>query len=67
MESIRHEVLKEGFQDYRALKALEEKIGRDKVVEFIRAEGVLDFNTYKRDDNWFIGFREKINNLLISE
>lgn len=67
VESIRHEVLKEGFQDYRALKALEEKIGRDKVVEFIRAEGVLDFNTYKRDDNWFIGFREKINNLLISE
>lgn len=64
VESIRHETLSDAFQDYRALKTLESKKGRDFVVNFLSDEGIKDFNTYPRDDRWFIGFRNRLNGLI---
>lgn len=64
VESLRHEVLFDGFQDYMALKRLEEKKGREFVVDFIKKQGVVDFNTYPRDDIWFINYRQELNRLI---
>ena len=64
VESLRHEVLFDGFQDYMALKRLEEKKGREFVVDFIKKQGVVDFNTYPHDDLWFINYRQELNRLI---
>ena len=64
VESLRHEVLFDGFQNYMALKRLEEKKGREFVVDFIKKQGVVDFNTYPHDDLWFINYRQELNRLI---
>lgn len=62
-ESLRLKVLYNGFEDMRALKLLESKIGRDKVLEFIDKDlfKPLTFMEYPHENDWLIGMREAIN------
>lgn len=60
--SIRIKVFSEALSDFRALRLVEEKFGREKALELI--EDVKDFNTYPSDAEYYISLREKINQLL---
>lgn len=60
--SIRIKVFNEALQDLRALKLLEDKIGRDAVMEMV--EKVESFNVYPSDAEYFIALREAINEKL---
>ncbi len=62
-ESLRLKVFYDGFEDLMALKLLESKIGRDKVLEFIDKDlfKPLTFMEYPHENDWLLEFREKIN------
>ena len=65
LDSARHEVFCEGLHDYRALKTLEKKIGRDKVLALLKAEGVEEgFKKYPKSAAWHVAFREKIDRMI---
>ena len=65
-ESIRLMVQDEAIGDYRALCLLEEKIGREQVMDLIRQEAgmELSFRQYPRNAEFVLGLREKVNGLL---
>lgn len=61
LDSIRHELTFDAFQDIAALELLENKIGREKVKAFLRKEGVKEgFREYPRDARWHLKLRRKI-------
>lgn len=63
IESIRMEVLYEALQDLRALRLLEELIGRDAVLAALD-EGLAEpitFSRYPRDAAWILSKRDWIN------
>lgn len=63
VDSIHGEVFREALQDLRALRMLEEKIGRDATVSLIH-EGQkerLSMNAYPRDAEWLLNLRERVN------
>lgn len=60
-KSVRYEVFADGIQDYRALKALERRKGREFVVNMLKDEGVTGLNVYPRSAEWHREFRRKIN------
>ncbi len=63
VDSIRHEVMREALQDLRALRLLEEKIGRDKVCAILE-KGLgyeLKMDKYPQDAEWLLNMRENIN------
>ncbi len=66
LESLRLKVFYDGFQDIMALRLLENKIGREKVIEIIEKElpGPLTFFEYPREAEWILETREKINKLI---
>ncbi len=66
IESLRLKVFYDAFQDLSALKALEKKIGREKVIGILEKdlEKPLTFKEYPRDDNWLLSVREKVNNMI---
>ena len=63
LESLRLKVLNDAFQDLSALRTLEKKIGREKVLEILEKdlEKPLTFKEYPHDDNWLLTIREKVN------
>ncbi len=63
LESLRLKVFYDGFQDILALKLLESKIGREKVLEFIDKDlfKPLTFMEYPHENEWLLEMREKIN------
>lgn len=63
LESLRLKVLNDGFEDLRALRLLESKIGREKVLEFIDKDlfKPLTFMEYPHENDWLLEMREKIN------
>lgn len=66
IDSIRGMVMREALQDLRALRKLEKKIGREKVVSMLqngRSEPIT-FADYPDDPKWILSVREKINDLL---
>lgn len=66
-ESIRTIVLYNAFNDYRALKYLEELTSKEKVVELIDSElfEELTFDEYPKSDLYIIALRNKINEEII--
>ncbi|MBR4858055.1 MAG: DUF4091 domain-containing protein [Clostridia bacterium] len=65
-ESLRLKVFYDGFQDLKALRLLESKIGRDKVLEFIDKDlfKPLTFMEYPHETEWLLEFRENINRMI---
>ena len=65
-ESIRIMVQDEAIRDYRALYALEERLGREKVMELIREEAgmELSFRQYPKGEDFILGLRRKVDELL---
>jgi hypothetical protein len=63
IESLRLDVFYEAIQDLRALKLLEELIGRDAVLDMLEdgLEKPITFSEYPRDDEWILKKREQIN------
>ena len=59
-------VQNEAINDYRALYALESRMGRDKVMELIRQEAgmELSFRQYPKGNEFILNLREKVNALL---
>ncbi len=66
LESLRLKVFYDAFQDLSALKTLEKKIGRAKVLEILEKdrEKPLTFKEYPHDDNWLLSMRETINQMI---
>ena len=64
LDSLRHEVFYEGVQDYKALKALEAKLGRRGVLTLLEREGVHGFDAYPHTRGWLAALRQKVNDLL---
>lgn len=66
LESLRLKVFYDGFQDMMALKLLESKIGREKVIEFIDKDlfKPLTFMEYPHETEWLLETREKINQMI---
>ena len=61
LDSLRHEVLFEGLQDYAALKLLEEKIGRENVLALLEENGVkANFTDYPKSAEWLLAFRKEV-------
>ena len=65
-ESIRLMVFEEALNDYRALRLLEARIGREQVMELIRREAgmELSFTRYPRSAEFILRLREKVNRML---
>ena len=65
LDSIRHEVFFDGFQDYSALLLLEQKIGRKNVLAFLKKHGYeKSFTDYPKYANALIAFRQELNELI---
>ena len=68
IDSLKYEVFMECLQDMRALRLLEEKIGRNATVELL--ENGLDYqlkmDRYPSEAAWLLDLREKINRKLAS-
>ena len=62
--SMRSETLAMAFEDFDLLYTLEKKIGRAKVVDMIKAEGVDGFTVYPRSAVWHTGFITNIKREL---
>lgn len=65
VDSLRNEVFFDALQDYSALKMLESKIGREKVVKLLTDNGLkCNLTDYPRDAVWHINLRKKINSII---
>ena len=63
LNSLRHKVFHDGFQDLRALRLLEELKGRKYVLKLIE-EGLdvpLSFTCYPHEQEWLLSLRKRIN------
>ncbi len=67
LDSIRHEVFADGLQDLRALELLEEKIGRDNVLEFLKdgRSEAFKMTDYPRDPEFLNELRPRIYRRLL--
>ncbi len=66
VDSLRHEVFREAMQDLRTLQALEDRIGRDRVVEIVQ-QGVpypITMSRYPKDAGWYQDLILRVNNVL---
>ncbi|NNJ30263.1 DUF4091 domain-containing protein [Lacrimispora defluvii] len=65
-ESIRLMVLYEAIQDHRALKLLEQYIGREAVIDLLEEDlsEPITFQTYPKSAAYLISVRNKINRML---
>ena len=60
--SLRLKVLRECFNDLRALKLLESRIGREAVLALLEEDcPKLTFNDYPQTETWLFALREKIH------
>ena len=66
VDSLRHEVVAEAFQDEIALRLLESKTSRESVLQWLEQEAGyrLSMQKYPREDQWLLGLRRKLNTKL---
>lgn len=62
--SIRSEMYKEAFQDYRLLITLEQKIGKEKVKRILHENGIEWLDKYPRNNIKFLTIKDKIYELI---
>ena len=61
--SVRYFSIKRAFEDYRLLKTLEQKIGKEKTLDLLHKEGVHGVHTYPKSVLWHENFRNKVLHL----
>lgn len=68
LDSLRLHVFYDGFQDMLALKLLESKIGKEKVLQLIESEcqTPITFSAYPQNESWLLETREKVNQAIQS-
>lgn len=66
LDSLRLHVFYDGFQDMLALKLLESKIGKEKVLQILEKNcpTPITFSEYPHNENWLLETREKINQAI---
>lgn len=64
IRSLRAEIIKESFQDYMLLVALEKIKGKEFVLNLIEEEGLERFKLYPRSASWHYDFISKIKSLI---
>ncbi len=64
LPSLRLKVFLHALQDIRALEALEERLGRQAVIDLVDSHGKITFEEYPKDAEFLLELREKINLLL---
>ena len=65
VNSIRIEVLREAFQDHRALQLLESLIGRTETQKLLEKDIMPGtFRHYPHDAEWLLALRETINKMI---
>ncbi len=65
VNSIRIEVLREAFQDHRALQLLESLIGRTETQKLLEKDIMpVTFRQYPHDAEWLLALRETINKMI---
>ncbi len=64
--SLRAVVFKEALEDIALCRALEEYIGRDKVIEMIDREAGMDvtFSQYPRNNDYILNLTDKMKNII---
>lgn len=62
--SIRYFSIKRAFEDYRLLKTLENKIGRDAVLKIVNDSGFKNKHEYPHDEDYLQKLRETIYSLI---
>ncbi|MBQ7907427.1 MAG: DUF4091 domain-containing protein [Clostridia bacterium] len=67
LDSARHEVFYDGLQDMRLLYTLENKIGRDKVLELLESHGYSGFRTYPHSYKALLELRRTVQRLIVNE
>lgn len=65
LDSARHEVFFDGLQDMRLLYTLEEKIGRDKVLELLESHGYSGFRTYPHSYKSLLELRRTVQKKIL--
>ena len=66
VDSLHFEVFRDGLQDLRAMRRLEEKIGREAVIALIH-KGLpytISMTHYPHDAEWLLEMRDRINREL---
>ena len=63
--TLRYFSVMRAFEDYRLLRTLEGKIGREAVLALLDAEGVKDVYTYPRSAQWQIDFRRRVREMIL--
>lgn len=63
--SLRYFEIVKAFEDYRLLKALEGKIGREKVDELLQEMNYTDLHEYSREENNYLMLKKEIYSLLV--
>lgn len=66
IDSLRHEVLAEGFRDEMALRLFESKSSREEVLRWIDEETGfrISITNYPRSEKWLLDLRSKLNKKL---
>lgn len=68
VDSIRYEVLREAFQDHRAMKLLESYQGKERVMEILEEDiPSITFSEYPHNSVWIMSVREKINQEILKQ
>lgn len=62
--SLRYFAMLKAFEEYRLLKTVEGKIGKQKVMELLKTEGVEGVHIYPHSVTWHESFHEKLYSLL---
>ena len=62
--SLRYKVFYDAFQDLRALKLLESKIGREKTLALLENGTPISFKDYPHSAEWLLETRERINKVI---
>ena len=63
--SLRYFEILKAFEDYRLLKALEEKIGREQVDELLKEMNYTDLHEYNREEENYLKLKMNIYSLFV--
>lgn len=64
LDSIRNEIVSDGWQDYRELLFVEQKVGREKILELFAKYGLKNVNEYSLVEDDYTALRAEILRLV---